>query len=77
MVDLGDSGELWGALSHADIVPAGKGWSVPPFTAERKDGKVFGRGTEDDKGPLVAVLYAMAAIKACRMPCLLYTSRCV
>ena len=68
IADIGEQGKLWGALSHADVVPAGKGWSVPPFEAQIIDGKIYGRGTSDDKGPLVATLYAMAAIKACGLP---------
>ena len=43
-------------LSHLDTVPAGEGWSYPPFKLTKADGKLFGRGTIDDKGPSVAVL---------------------
>lgn len=51
-------------LAHLDVVPAGDGWSVTaPFEPVVKDGKIFGRGTADDKGPAIAALYAMRAIK--------------
>lgn len=55
-------------LSHLDTVPAGEGWSYPPFKLTKADGKLFGRGTIDDKGPSVAVLWAVKAIKALNIP---------
>lgn len=51
-----------GILAHLDVVPEGDGWSVDPFGGIEKDGYIYGRGTQDDKGPLVAVLYAMKAL---------------
>jgi acetylornithine deacetylase/succinyl-diaminopimelate desuccinylase-like protein len=51
-------------LSHMDVVPANpKEWEVPPFSGEVKDGKIWGRGAIDDKGPGVLELMAMLAIK--------------
>ena len=52
-----------GILCHLDVVPAGNGWSVPPFSLTRRDGKLIGRGAIDDKGPSVAALYAVRAVK--------------
>ena len=52
-----------GILCHLDVVPAGNGWSVPPFSLTRREGKLFGRGAIDDKGPSVAALYAVKAVK--------------
>jgi succinyl-diaminopimelate desuccinylase len=62
-VEFGEGTELVAMLAHLDIVPEGTGWTYPPYAAEIHDGKVFGRGTIDDKGPAIAALYAMKAIK--------------
>ncbi len=51
-------------LSHMDVVPAeAKDWRVDPFSGIVKDGEVWGRGALDDKGPGVAQLMALLAIK--------------
>lgn len=51
-------------LGHVDVVPAGEGWTVTePFNIIEKDGRLYGRGTSDDKGPLLCALYALRAIK--------------
>ncbi|MCI8838676.1 MAG: dipeptidase PepV [Hungatella sp.] len=56
-------------LAHLDIVPAGEGWEVTsPFEPVVKDGRLYGRGTADDKGPAVAALYAMRAVKELGIP---------
>lgn len=52
-----------GILCHLDVVPAGNGWNVPPFALTRRDGKLIGRGAIDDKGPSIAALYAVRAVK--------------
>jgi dipeptidase D len=50
-------------LTHGDVEGVeGQKWSSPPFEAKLVDGRIVGRGTEDDKGPLVAALYALAAL---------------
>ncbi len=49
---------------HFDVVPAGSGWSVPPFAAVRTGGILWGRGASDDKGPLVAGLHAVRNLNA-------------
>lgn len=61
-VEAGGGGELVGVLCHLDVVPAGDGWSRPPFGGEVADGFLVGRGAVDDKGPSAAALYAMAAV---------------
>lgn len=63
-----DKEEHLGILCHLDVVPEGSGWSVPPFALTEKDGKLLGRGTIDDKGPAIAALYAMKAVKALGLP---------
>ena len=62
-IEIGEGPRLIGILSHLDVVPAGDGWTQDPFGGEIVDGKIFGRGTTDDKGPTIAVLYAMKALK--------------
>lgn len=62
-VPYGSGGEPIGVLTHLDVVPAGNDWTYPPFAAEIHDGRIYGRGTSDNKGPAVATLYALRAIK--------------
>ena len=49
-------------------MPAGEGWDTDPYTVVEKDGMIFGRGVSDDKGPAVAALYAMKAVKDLNLP---------
>ncbi len=53
-------GELFGVLGHLDVVPPGdiNEWKTKPFELTVNDNKLFGRGTQDDKGPLLAAMYA-------------------
>ncbi|MCL1964780.1 MAG: dipeptidase PepV [Firmicutes bacterium] len=60
--EMGEGDETMGILVHLDVVPAGDGWASDPFGGEIRDGKVYGRGTSDDKGPAVAALFAMKAV---------------
>lgn len=64
-IEFGEGKELVGIVGHLDVVPALEtdGWTTSPFSPTIRDGKLFGRGTIDDKGPVVASLYAMKAIK--------------
>ena len=57
------TGEPFAVLAHLDVVPAGHGWETDPFSPIIRDGKIYGRGTMDDKGPAVAALFAMKALK--------------
>jgi len=70
IVDLGQGDNALGILVHADVVPPGDAarWTHPPFGGDLIDGSVWGRGSLDDKGPLVASLYAMAALKDAKLP---------
>ena len=47
--------------SHIDVVDTGEGWSLDPFAAVVRDGKVFGRGACDMKGGLAASVIAVEA----------------
>lgn len=60
--EIGEGEELMGILAHLDVVPPGKGWTHDPFGGEINEGKIFGRGVADDKGPAVAAMYAMKDI---------------
>ena len=61
--EYGDRGPLVGMLGHLDVVPAGEGWSSDPFKLTAENGKLYGRGVSDDKGPVVACLHAMKRLK--------------
>ncbi len=54
---------LW-MISHMDVVPTGDlgKWDTEPFNPIQKDGKLFGRGVEDNGQALIASLYAVKAI---------------
>lgn len=61
-IEFGEGDELVGIIGHLDVVPADDNWSFPPFKATIKDNKIYGRGAIDDKGPVIASLYAMKAV---------------
>lgn len=50
---------LFGILGHLDVVPVGDGWKYPPFGGEIREGYLWGRGALDDKGPVIAAMYAL------------------
>jgi acetylornithine deacetylase/succinyl-diaminopimelate desuccinylase-like protein len=57
--------------NHLDVQPADReaeGWRTEPFRFVRKDGRYFGRGTTDDKGPALAALFGVAAAHAAGVP---------
>jgi len=60
--EYGEGEEIIGILVHVDIVPEGSGWSHDPYGGEISEGKIFGRGTIDDKGPAVAAIYGLKAV---------------
>ncbi|MDE5771308.1 MAG: Sapep family Mn(2+)-dependent dipeptidase [Ruminococcus sp.] len=55
-------------LTHLDVVPEGTGWSSDPYVLKRSEGRLIGRGTCDDKGPAVAALFALKAVRELAMP---------
>ena len=61
--EAGQGEKVIGVLSHLDVVPAGNGWTVPPFAGTVRDGRLYGRlygrGSVDDKGPAVVCTYAL------------------
>ena len=63
-IEYGSGKEILGILAHLDVVPVTKEeWDQDPFLLTIKDNKMYGRGTTDDKGPLVASLIAMKILK--------------
>jgi acetylornithine deacetylase/succinyl-diaminopimelate desuccinylase len=52
--------------THIDTVPAGEGWKTDPFVLHEADGKLYGRGSCDAKGPMVAMIEATRMLIACR-----------
>jgi len=56
-------------LAHLDVVPVTEDWTVTqPFEPKLVDGRIYGRGTADDKGPAIAALYAIRAIHDLEIP---------
>lgn len=67
-MDFKDGDPKLGILSHLDVVPASEGWHYPPFDCTVDGDNIYGRGAIDDKGPSVAVLYAVKCIKDLGIP---------
>ena len=51
-------------LAHLDVVSEGDGWTKQPYCMTEENGRLYGRGTTDDKGPAVACLYALETARA-------------
>ena len=62
-IAMGSGEQTMGILAHLDIVPAGDGWTHDPFGGEIENGRFYARGAIDDKGPAMAALYAMRAVR--------------
>jgi len=64
IAEIGAGTEMLGILGHLDVVPPGKldDWDTRPFDPVEKDGMLYGRGTQDDKGPMLAALFAVKAL---------------
>lgn len=62
--EYGSGTDLIGVLCHLDVVPAGDLalWKSDPFQAEIREGVLYGRGSQDDKGPTIASLYGFKAV---------------
>lgn len=69
-IEMGQGEEIVGVLCHVDVVPAGDiaSWTYPPFQGFISDGKLFGRGAIDDKGPTMAAWLAMKLIHDANIP---------
>lgn len=63
-IEWGEGDEVLGILGHLDVVPVSEdGWIAPPFSGEIVNGRIYGRGAIDDKGPVLSCLYAMKTLK--------------
>lgn len=62
-VVFGEGTREFAILCHLDVVPAGAGWTKDPFGGTVENGRIWGRGAVDDKGPAICCLYAMKALK--------------
>lgn len=60
--EYGEGTEYVAVLGHLDTVPEGENWNYPPFGGELHDGKLYGRGALDDKGPIIAALFGLKAV---------------
>jgi acetylornithine deacetylase/succinyl-diaminopimelate desuccinylase len=58
------AGPVFAFNTHMDVVPVGDGWSADPFVLKEVDGRLYGRGACDCKGPLAAMLEAMRMLAA-------------
>jgi succinyl-diaminopimelate desuccinylase len=68
--DLNEKEKQLDILAHLDVVPVSPSdWTVTqPFEPVIRDGRIYGRGSADDKGPAIAALYAMRAVKESGIP---------
>lgn len=64
-IEIGQGEEMVGILTHVDVVPPGNAseWNTDPFELTEKDGRLYGRGTSDDKGPLMLSYYLLKYLK--------------
>lgn len=67
-IEYGQGKETLGIFAHMDVVPAGDNWQTDPFKMVEKDGKLFGRGTSDDKGPAMAAYYGLKIVRELGLP---------
>ena len=67
-ITMGEGPRTMGILAHLDVVPLGDGWKHDPLGGEIDGGKLYGRGSTDDKGPALCALYAMRAVKEAGFP---------
>lgn len=66
--EYGEGDEMVAVLGHLDVVPAGDGWNFDPWGGEIRGDRIFGRGTMDDKGPSIAALFALEALRDSGLP---------
>ena len=62
-IEWGEGDEVVVILCHLDVVPATGNWTNPPFDPIIKEGRIYARGSSDDKGPLMSTYYALKMLK--------------
>lgn len=67
VVEYGEGEDYVAVLGHLDVVPVGDGWTKKPL-GEISGDRIYGRGTMDDKGPMVSALHGLIAIKEAGIP---------
>lgn len=60
--EIGEGKDIVGIIGHLDVVPEGDGWKYPPYSGQLVDDEIWGRGTIDDKGPIIISLFAIKAL---------------
>lgn len=67
-IEYGEGDETLGIFGHMDVVPAGDGWDTDPYEPVLKDGKIYARGSSDDKGPSMAAYYGLKIVRDLGLP---------
>ncbi|WP_026071967.1 M20/M25/M40 family metallo-hydrolase [Vaccinium witches'-broom phytoplasma] len=67
-IEYGNQTDWVGIIGHLDVVPAGNHWSYPPYEAKIVDGKIYARGSQDNKGPVIASYFALRILKELNVP---------
>lgn len=67
-IAYGSGNEILGIFGHLDVVPAGDDWATDPYQPVIKDGRIYARGTADDKGPAIAAYYGLKIVKELSLP---------
>ncbi|HHO6219912.1 TPA: ArgE/DapE family deacylase [Staphylococcus aureus] len=65
VAEIGSGSPILALSGHMDVVDAGNqdNWTYPPFQLTEKDGKLYGRGTTDMKGGLMALVITLIELK--------------
>lgn len=67
-IDYGEGDTIVGILGHYDVVPEGSDWKYPPYSGKIIDNRIYGRGSQDDKGPVIASYFGLKIIKDLGLP---------
>ncbi|MGF3066669.1 dipeptidase PepV [Facklamia sp. P12945] len=62
-VEIGEGDQTLGILGHLDVVPEGTGWDTDPYEPVIKDGRIYARGSSDDKGPTIGAYFAIKLLR--------------